>query len=70
MFFILSPKDARRAVVALASHTSWALSELLELDGNELAAWIDVLPKCLGAKKSLTTTQIKIWNSQNFLSSS
>jgi hypothetical protein len=32
-------------VIALASHTGWQLSELLELDGHELMAWLDVLPK-------------------------
>ena len=39
---MLSPKDARRAVVALASHTGWALSELLDLDGDDLMAWLEV----------------------------
>jgi len=32
-------------VVAIASHTGWALSELMELDGHELMAWLEVLPK-------------------------
>jgi hypothetical protein len=42
---VLSPKDARRAVVALASHTGWGLSELLELDGEELVGWLEVAHK-------------------------
>jgi hypothetical protein len=43
-FFVLSPRDARRALIVLASHTGWTLTELLELDGHELMAWLDVLP--------------------------
>jgi hypothetical protein len=31
--------------VTLASHTGWALSELLELNGYELMQWLDVLPR-------------------------
>jgi hypothetical protein len=41
-FFVLSPRDARYALVTLASHTGWALSELLELNGHELMQWLDV----------------------------
>jgi hypothetical protein len=44
-FFVLSPRDARYALVTLAIHTGWALSELLELNGHELMQWLDVLPR-------------------------
>lgn len=36
---------ARRACLALASHTGWAQKELLEMECEELLAWLEAIPK-------------------------
>lgn len=35
----------RKAVVALAWHTGWSLSEISDLTIDELTEWLDALPK-------------------------
>lgn len=41
MFFVLSEADCRKACLALASQTGWPLSELQEMDCEELLAWLE-----------------------------
>jgi len=37
-------------VLTLATHTGWALNELLELDGEELSEWMQSLRAVVGRK--------------------
>lgn len=42
-FQTISAADARRAVLALAARTGWALGEMREFDVAELAKWLEGL---------------------------
>ena len=42
-FQTISAADARRAVLALAARTGWALGEVQEFDVAELAKWLEGL---------------------------
>lgn len=38
---MIGPADIRRMVMALAVRTGWSLAELLDLDLEDLAAWVE-----------------------------
>ncbi|MCG8471378.1 MAG: hypothetical protein MI742_05920 [Desulfobacterales bacterium] len=44
------PEIARQLVLELASHTGWALSELLDLDGEELVTWHHALRESINSE--------------------
>ena len=44
-FIVLKSDDVRQICMKLAEFTGWALDDLLNLDGDELFAWLETLGK-------------------------
>lgn len=44
-FFYLTAESTRNYVLALANFTGWSLAEIEQMDIDDLAEWLKLLPK-------------------------